>query len=391
MASLLIALIYLAFISLGLPDSLLGSALPSIQDELSISTSVIGLISMVISMGTIVSSLMSERLIKRFGTPGVTVASVFLTAAALFGFSISGSFLSLCLWAVPYGLGAGSIDAALNNYVSLHYSSRHMNWLHCFWGVGTIISPYIMSAAISSSGWHSGYRWIALVQSGIFVVLLVTLPVWRIHSAPEKQEIGSREPLGMIGSLRIKGVPSLLLGFFAYCAAEATAMLWSGSYLHRVHGFTEERSAALASLFFIGMTAGRFISGLVSSKLGDRNMIRLGCGVAFAGIVILLIPANAGILPISGLIIVGLGCAPVYPSIIHATPENFGEQNSQGIIGIQMASAYTGTTLMPTIFGAIAQRVSLRLMPVFMAVFLLMMIILIERTFSTAKNNVTVH
>ena len=381
MASLLLALIYLAFISLGLPDSLLGSALPSIQSDLAVSTSVIGLISMIISLGTIVSSLMSERLIKRFGTPAVTVVSVFLTAAALFGFSISGSFLSLCLWAMPYGLGAGSIDAALNNYVSLHYSSRHMNWLHCFWGVGTIVSPYIMSAAISRSGWHSGYRWVSLVQLGIFVVLLVTLPVWRIHRKPESDTGDSGKPLGIRGRLRIKGVPCLLLGFFSYCAAEATAMLWSGSYLRRVHDFPEEKAAALASLFFIGMTVGRFISGLISSRLGDRNMIRLGCGVAFLGIIILLIPAKAEILPISGLVVIGLGCAPVYPSIIHATPENFGERNSQGIIGIQMASAYTGTTLMPSLFGVIAQHVSLMLMPLFMAFFLLIMIILTEMTF----------
>lgn len=386
MASFLLAVIYLAFISLGLPDSLLGSAWPVMRQEFGLPISYMGLVSMIISGGTILSSLMSERLTKRLGTRTVTVISVFLTAAALFGFSTAKSFLPLCLWSVPYGLGAGAIDAALNNYVSIHYNSRHMSWLHCFWGVGTIVSPYIMSFALAHSTWNSGYRTVALMQLCIAGVLLITLPLWNIHKK-DVAEAGSNKIIGIKGTLKIKGVPCLLLGFFGYCAAESTAMLWTSSYLVGVRNIPEKTAAAFASLFFIGITAGRFISGFISDKLGDRNMIRLGFSIAICGVICILLPVETNIFALGGFLVIGLGCAPIYPCIIHSTPANFGADNSRAIIGVQMASAYIGSTFMPPVFGLIANNISLKLMPFFMAVFFILTIVMVDRTFKNIKNN----
>lgn len=374
---LLLAVIYLAFISLGLPDSLLGASWPTIRTEFDVPLSYMGFISMIISGGTIISGLMSERLTKKFGTRAVTIVSVFLTAIALLGFSLSTEFYQMCLWGIPYGLGAGAIDAALNNYVALHYNSRHMSWLHCFWGVGTIISPYIMSYALTHSSWTNGYRIVSYLQFGIAAVLLVTLPLWKINQTSSTSE-GSTKVLGIKGALKIKGVPYLLIGFLSYCAAEATTMLWASSYLEGTRGATKEEAAALGSLFFIGITAGRFISGFVSDKLGDNKMIRLGVGIALLGVVFITLPIKA--ITILGFIIIGLGCAPVYPCIIHSTPKNFGAENSQGIIGIQMASAYVGSTFMPPIFGLIANHMSLKLMPIYLAFFLLLLLLMISKT-----------
>ncbi len=377
---LLLALIYLAFISLGLPDSLLGAGWPVMRETLEVPISYMGIVSMVISGGTIISSVFSERLTIRLGTKYVTVFSVFLTAAALLGFSFSDRFWMLCIWAVPYGLGAGAIDAALNNYVALHYNSRHMSWLHCFWGVGTIISPYVMSFALTHASWNEGYRTVAMIQFAIALILLSTLAVWKVNQKAEENN-GERKVLGIKGALRIKGVPYLLTGFFAYCAAESTAMLWASSYLVEARNIPEETAAAFASLFFIGITAGRFISGLISDKLGDRKMIQLGTGIILAGIVCIAIPVSCNGAALAGLIIVGLGCAPVYPSIIHSTPSNFGAENSQAVIGIQMASAYVGSTFMPPVFGLLARYVNIRLFPFFLLLFFLLMICMTEKTF----------
>ncbi len=381
MAALLLAVIYLGFISLGLPDSLLGAAWPVMRQSFGVPVSYMGLVSMIISGGTIVSSLLSERLTKRFSTRVVTIASVFLTAAALFGFGTASEFRHLCLWGVPYGLGAGAIDAALNNYVSLHYTSRHMSWLHCFWGVGTIISPYVMSYALSHSVWNDGYRIVSFIQLGIVIVLIATLPLWNVH----KKELSQGESgkiLGVKGALKIKGVPCLLLGFFAYCAAEATSMLWISSYLVNVRNVPEKTAAAFGSLFFIGITAGRFVSGFISDRLGDRNMIRLGFSIAVFGLVCVILPVETDIFALSGFVILGSGCAPVYPSIIHSTPANFGAENSGAIIGVQMASAYIGSTFMPPLFGVLSNLTGLALMPFYIAAFLVLMIIMTEKTFN---------
>ncbi|MGN0598354.1 MAG: MFS transporter [Oscillospiraceae bacterium] len=380
---LLLAVIYLAFISLGLPDSLLGSAWPTIRAELDVPLSYMGMVSMIISGGTIISGLMSERLTKRFGTKYVTLFSVFLTAAALFGFSTVKEFWQLCLWGVPYGLGAGAIDAALNNYVALHYKSKHMSWLHCFWGVGTIISPYVMSYALVHSSWSNGYRTVSCLQFAIAAVILLTLPLWKVNSTNDGTESGG-ELLGLKGALKIRGVPSLLTGFYAYCAAEATTMLWASSYLEGVRGASKNEAAAFGSLFFIGITAGRFLSGFISDKVGDNRMIRIGVGIALSGVLLITLPLK--LTSLVGFIVIGLGCAPVYPCIIHSTPRNFGAENSQGIIGIQMASAYVGSTFMPPVFGLIANHISLKLMPLYLAFFFILLLLMIGKTEKACNN-----
>lgn len=381
---LLLALIYLAFISLGLPDSLLGSAWPTMQGVFGVPISYMGLISMIISGGTICSSLISERLTKRFTTKYITVFSVFLTAVSLFGFSTTTEFWVLCIWAIPYGLGAGAIDAALNNYVALNYSSKHMSWLHCFWGVGTIISPYIMSWALIHSKWNSGYRIVSSIQFVIAIILVLTLAVWKVNQSSD-DELEENQVLGIKGALKIKGVPYLLLGFLAYCAGESTAMLWSSSYLVEARGISKELASAFGALFFIGITAGRFVSGFISEKFGDRKMIKIGTCIIMVGIVCVLLPVKADIIALAGLVIIGFGCAPIYPSIIHATPCNFGAKNSQAIIGIQMASAYLGSTFIPPLFGVIANHISIKLFPVYLIFFFSLMIVMIEKTFRSVK------
>jgi fucose permease len=378
MYTLLLVLIYLAFISLGLPDSLLGSGWPVIHGDLNVPVSYMGIVSMVIAGETIVSSLLSDRLTRKFGTRMVTVVSVFLTALALFGFSFSTRFWMLIAFAVPYGLGAGAIDAALNNYVAIHYSSRHMSWLHCFWGVGTIISPFVMSYALKTSTWHSGYRIIGSLQLCIGLILLVTLPVWKIH----KQNTEDRaKSIGLRGVLRIEGVPCLLAGFSAYCAVEAAAMYWTSTYLVLVKGLAADRAAGFASLFYIGITIGRFFSGFIMDRLGDRRMIILGTCILSFGTVSLLFPAGNQTVSLAGFILIGLGCAPIYPCIIHSTPGNFGAENSGAIIGIQMASAYVGSTFSPLLFGFLGNAVGFAVLPVYLIVFTIIMIIMVERTF----------
>lgn len=386
MYTLLLAVIYLVFISLGLPDSLLGSGWPTMRLVFDQPLSAAGAVSMVITGGTICSSLLSERLTAKLSTRGVTVASVFLSAAALFGFSVSTRFWMLCLWAVPYGLAAGCIDSAINNYVALHYRSRHMSWLHCFWGVGTVISPCVMSWALRHSGWQLGYRTVALMQLAIGVVLVLTLPVWNIHR-DEAQTARAGQVLGIRGALKIKGAPSLFVGFFAYCGAEGTSILWASSYLAGERGFSAQRAAASAAVLYVGITVGRFVSGFIADKVGDRGMIRLGTGVIAAALAVLALPGGGELGALLGLGLLGLGNAPVYPAIIHATPANFGEENSQGIIGMQMASAYVGSTLMPPLFGLIANRAGLGWMPLFLALLILLMITMLEATFRTVAKN----
>lgn len=383
MYSFLLALIYIAFISLGLPDSLLGSGWPVMHAELNVPLSYMGIVSMVISGGTIASSLLSDKLTYKLGTPTVTVASVLLTVLALFGFSFSHRLWMLILFAVPYGLGAGAIDAALNNYVALHYKAKHMSWLHCFWGVGTIVSPFIMGYALTKGTWNDGYRIVGFIQLGIAVLLLITLPVWRVNKKP--QPLGQKR-VGVLGALRIKGVPFLLIGFFAYCAAEATAMQWASTYFAEVKGLSAESAAAFASLFYIGITAGRFISGFITEALGDRKMIIFGTVILICGIILLLIPVNSYMLSLAAFVVIGLGCAPVYPCIIHSTPQNFGAEGSGAIIGIQMASAYAGSTFIPPLFGLICNFTGFEIMPLYLLAFVALMITMVELTFRITKN-----
>ena len=369
---MLLAIIYLSFISLGLPDSLLGAAWPVMHVELETPLSWSGIIFMIISVGTVISSLNSDRLTRRFGTGKVTAASVALTCAALIGFSLSASFWQLCLWAVPYGLGAGGVDAALNNYVALHYASRHMSWLHCMWGVGATVGPYIMSGVLSRGGsWHGGYLVIGCLQLALTALLFVSLPLWKSQRTVQTdQGIGRARSLATVVAL--PGAKAVMLCFFCYCALEQTVGLWASSYLVNVRGVDPVTAARYGSLSFIGITAGRAVSGFITYKLNDAQMVRLGQGIIAAGVALLIQPLGEHA-ALAGLILVGLGCAPIYPSIIHSTPAHFGAERSQALIGVQMASAYVGTSLMPPLFGAISARASLRVFPVYLLALLAVM------------------
>ncbi len=385
MTQLLLAIIYLAFISLGLPDSLLGSAWPTMYIQFDVPISYAGIISMIISAGTIISSLQSDRLTKKLGTGKVTAISVAATAVALFGFSFSHSFWALCLWAIPYGLGAGSVDASLNNYVALHYESRHMSWLHCMWGVGATAGPYIMGIALSmGQGWNMGYRYIGIIQVILTSVLIFSLPLWKGRTEETEVEELQTDPaengkkvLSVREILKISGAREVMLCFFCYCALEQTAGLWASSYLTLHKGVSSEMAAIFASLFYIGITVGRAISGFITMKLNDIQMIRLGQGIIVAGIVAMILPGS-NILAMAGLVLIGLGCAPIYPCVIHSTPAHFGADKSQAIIGVQMAFAYIGTMLMPPLFGMIARGISVALLPFYLFAILVVMIIMHE-------------
>ncbi len=383
MVQLLLAIIYLAFISLGLPDSLLGSAWPTMYGQLNVPISFAGIISMIIAVGTVISSLFSDKLTKLLGTGKITAISVAMTATALVGFSLSNRFWMLCLFAIPYGLGAGSVDAALNNYVALHYASKHMSWLHCMWGVGTIVGPYIMSFALTGGkGWSSGYFYVSLIQIVLTVILIVSLPLWK-KKATEKQEFIERDEekskgLSLIKTIKIRGAIEVMLTFFCYCAIEQTTMLWASSYMHLHNGVAEETAASLASIFFIGITVGRLINGFLTTKFTDKQLIRVGQSLIVVGALALFLPFGQ-ISTIIGITLIGLGCAPIYPCIIHATPEHFGEDKSQAMIGVQMASAYIGTCLMPPLFGLIANHINVAALPVYLLILTALMIIMHER------------
>lgn len=379
MTHLLLAIIYIAFISLGLPDSLLGSAWPSMYTEFGVPLSYAGIISMIIALGTIISSLQSDRLTRKLGTGKVTAISVVLTALALFGFSTSHSFVMLCLWAIPYGLGAGSVDASLNNYVALHYESKHMSWLHCMWGLGATLGPYIMGFALTGgNGWNMGYRYIGFLQIVLTAVLVFSLPLWK---NPKSHTLDVRDtsskPLTLSDIIGIPGAKEVMLCFFCYCALEQTTGLWASSYLTLYKGISPETAASFASLFFIGITIGRALSGFITMKLSNVQMIRLGQVFIAVGIFTMLLPAME-IFSLIGLILIGLGCAPIYPCIIHSTPTHFGAERSQAIIGVQMASAYIGTCLMPPLFGILANKITVALLPLYLLGVLLIMVLMHE-------------
>ena len=379
MVHLLLEIIYLSFISLGLPDGLLGSAWPSMYPQFQVSVSCAGIVSMIISAGTIASSLLSDRLTYRLGTGKVTALSVGLTCAALFGFSCAEDFPMLCLWAIPYGLGAGCVDAALNNYVALHYTSRHMSWLHCMWGLGAMAGPYIMGFVLSGGGiWNSGYRYVGMLQILLTVILFLSLPLWKKRPGAEAPGTAEAKPLPLGSILKISGAREVLVAFFCYCALEQTAILWGSSYLALYRGLSTETAAFYGSMFFIGITAGRGLNGFLTLKFTDTQLIRMGQGIILAGIAAMLLPLGTN-LSIAGLILIGLGCAPIYPCIIHSTPDHFGEENSQAIIGVQMASAYVGICLMPPLFGLIANHIGAWLLPVYVGAINVVMILMSER------------
>lgn len=380
MYSILLVIIYIAFISLGLPDSLLGAGWPVMQVEMSVPVSYAGILTMLISIFTIISSLLCTRITIKIGSGLYTAISVALTAGAMIGFSLSKSFWVLVVLTIPYGLGAGGVDATLNNFVALHYKSRHMSWLHCFWGVGAIISPYVMGYCIgTASGWQGGYRIVGITQIVLAVIIFCSLPIWKkIDRKSVEEEQEQTTGLSLKQMLSIKGVPVWLMGFFCYCALEQTTMLWSGTYFAQYKGVDADTAAFFSSFVFIGLTAGRFVGGFVTEKLGDKRLIRIGYAIIFVGLLLVAIPVKTTTTALIGFIVIGVGCAPVYPSIIHATPDNFGREKSHAIIGAQMAFAYMGTTFMPPLFGLIAEHISVGFLPLYVFVLTALLVVCCE-------------
>lgn len=380
MYSLLIAVIYLIFISLGLPDSLLGSGWPAMHAAFSVPSSYAGYVSMAISFMTIISALLSPIMIKRFHTKWIVIVSIFLTVMGLIGFSISTSYAMLFVFAVPYGMGAGAIDASVNHYVANNYSGSVMNFLHCFYGVGAVISPNIMAVALSKASWNEGYRWTAYIQIFILLICIISLPLWKKNeSDSNKQE---EEVARIREALKRPGVVLTLIAFFAYCSGEATCFLWTSSYFAGVkEGLTDHLIASFGSLIFGGLMLGRLISGFVSNRLGDRMLIKIGIFVEVVGILLVMIPVASFIPAAIGFVIIGTGMGPVYPAIQHMAPTNFGERYSAAVIGLQMASAYIGSTFMPMIFGNIQEKIGIGIMPFYLLIFAVLNIWMLERTY----------
>lgn len=372
MATILLFIIYLSFISLGLPDAMLGSGWPSMYPAFGVPVSYAGFVTVICGVGTTLSSVLSQWVIARFGPGKVTAFSTALTAAALLGYSLSGSFPLLCLCAIPLGLGAGCVDAALNNYVAIHYESRHMSWLHCMWGVGTTVGPYVMGTVLSAGlTWRSGYQVIALMQAALALVLVLTLPLWgKVRGRmdlPSGAEGTTAIPMGQL--LGLPRVKAAVLFFFFYCALEQTAALWASSYLYIHRGVTAEVAAGYAGLFYFGITAGRAITGFLTLRFTDRQLVLMGFAILFMGIVWVVLPLG---LPfaLAGFLLIGLGCAPSYPCLMHRTPALFGAARSQAVIGVEMAGAYLGSALMPPLFGVVAEGTSFGLLPLWLGALL---------------------
>lgn len=359
----LLMMIYLSFISLGLPDSMLGSAWPAMNVSLNAPLWGAGLVQMLISFCTIISSLNSAKLIRRFGTGKLTAISVATTALALLGFSLAKNYAFLLLMAVPLGLGAGAVDAGLNNYVALHCEAKHMSWLHCFWGVGTIIGPMILSAVLRVGGsWATGYRAVGLIQCAVSALLFATLGMWKRGNI-QQEEYGAKA-LSVWEVLSLPGAKAGMVTFLCYCAVESTLGLWGATYISQVRGVDEATAASFGAMFYIGITVGRAISGFMAMKLLPKQMVRVGQALLALGCIFMMIPAGSALSGI-GLVVCGLGCAPIYPNIIQDTPVNYGTENSQAAIGVQMAFAYVGSTFLPSIFGALAGVDGYGLLPYF--------------------------
>lgn len=385
MYSLLLAVIYLIFVSLGLPDSLLGSGWPTMQVAFGVPSSYAGYVSMAISFMTIISALISPRMIRRFHTKWIVIVSILLTVFGLLGFSFSTSYAMLFVFVIPYGLGAGAIDASVNHYVANNYSGSVMNFLHCFYGVGAVISPNIMALALSKARWNEGYRWTAYIQMTILLVCILSLPLWKKNesSAEAEEEAGA----GIREALKVPGVILTLIAFFAYCSGEATCFLWTSSYFAGVkEGLSDGLIASFGSLIFGGLMLGRLISGFVSNKLGDRPLIRIGIIVEMIGIVLVMLPISHYLPAAIGFAVIGTGMGPVYPAIQHMAPANFGKRNSAAVIGLQMASAYVGSTFMPMVFGNLQQHIGIGIMPVYLLIFAVLNIGLLERTYVVLRN-----
>ena len=388
MGSLLLVLIYVCFISLGLPDSLLGSAWPILHEEIGVPISYAGIISITIFAGTIISSLFSDKLLRKFGAGSVTAVSVTMTAFGLFGFSVSNQFWMLILWSIPYGLGAGGVDAILNNYVALHYKAQHMSWLHCMWGVGASVSPYIMSIAlVGFESWNYGYLIVSVIQAVLSVIIFISIPLWKNGRADNVETVDASSSSILFREIfAIKGAIPCFFMFFCYCSMELTTSLWASTYFVEKWGLMPEVAAGYASMFYIGVTFGRFINGFLAMKLSDRLLIRMGTAIIAFGIVLLLVPFHS-VFALVGFIVIGFGCAPIYPCIIHMTPDVFGKEKSQAMIGVQMAFAYTGFLVMPPLFGIIAEKISVSLLPVYQILFLVLLFAMHELVIKKTRNN----
>lgn len=378
MATLLLVIIYIAFIGLGLPDSLLGAAWPVAYMDLGVPISIAGAVSIVSAGGTVLSSLISERMIKRFGTGVVTAVSVFMTAFALMGMGFVGKFWVVLALAVPLGLGAGTVDAALNNFVALHYKAAHMNWLHCFWGVGATAGPMIMSLYLARNFWHGAYRTVSVALFAIACILLSSLPLWK-RFGQSKVEKGSREIVPRRELIKRPGAAFACIAFFTYCAAEYATGLWASTYFVKVKGIAPDVAASWASMFFLGITVGRLLSGFAALKLSDRTLVRIGQATILLGVLVLLLPLP-NFLQVVGLLLIGLGCAPIFPSLLDETPQLFGARLSQGMMGLQLASAYVGGTLMAPLFGWISPIIGLKSWPYYLLMIFALLIFATERT-----------
>ncbi|MEO5284033.1 MFS transporter [Limosilactobacillus allomucosae] len=388
MASLLLGVIYLIFVSLGLPDSLLGSGWPQMQAAFNVPSSYAGYVSMTIAFMTIISALLSPKLIQRFHTKWIVICSILLTIVGLFGFSLCTEYWMLLIFAIPYGLGAGAIDAAMNNYVASHYSGAVMNFLHCFYGVGAMISPYIMALALKTAHWNQGYRWTAFLQTGILLVVLCSFPLWQQNEQHEESKADTASA-GIKEAIRQRGVITTLLAFFAYCAGEATCFLWTPSYFAGTrNGLSEETIASFGSLIFGGLMLGRLLAGMAANRFGDRLMIRIGAVVELVGIVLVMLPTAGYQTAAVGFVVIGTGMGPIYPSIQHMAPANFGQRYSAAVIGLQMAAAYTGTTFMPTVFGLLQQSFGIWIMPYYLLMFAVLNIGLLELTYQKLRNQI---
>jgi len=389
MISLLLAVIYLVFISLGLPDSLLGSGWPKMQVVFGVPSSYAGYISMTICFMTIISALLSPRMINRFHTKWIVISSIVLTILGLVGFSISHSYEMLFIFAIPYGLGAGAIDASVNHYVASNYSGSVMNFLHCFYGVGAMISPYIMSLALKYAKWNEGYLWTAFVQTAILAIVIISLPLWKGNESEAEED--RQESAGIRESIKVPGVLLTLIAFFAYCSGEATCFLWTPSYFAGTKsGLSDERIAAFGALIFGGLMLGRLISGFISNIFGDKKLIRLGIILEFIGIFMLFIPTQNYLVAAIGFVIIGTGMGPVYPAIQHMAPTNFGKRYSAAVIGLQMAFAYTGSTFMPMVFGVLQQHIGIGIMPVYLIFFAILNIGMLELAYLRCKKIQTI-
>ncbi|MFZ5989543.1 MAG: MFS transporter [Bacillota bacterium] len=392
MATFFLMIIYMAFISLGLPDSLLGVAWPLMQSDYGAPFEAAGLVSMFIAGGTIVSSLASGAVHKRLSTGKVTFVSCLMTAVSLLGFSFSPSLIWLLFLAIPLGLGAGSVDAALNNYVASHYKAHHMSWLHCFWGVGATLGPIIMSQFIArQNSWRNGYAAVSAIQFSLVALLFFTLPMWNrmakeVHNSPDHlneaykdtNTIKPPEAEKKLNPLQIKGVKLALVSFLFYCGVEATMGLWGSSFLVGIKGLPTAVAAQWVSMYYAGITVGRLITGFITLKVSNRILIRMGQATALAGAVLVLMPLTT-IFSLIGFIMVGLGCAPIFPCMLHETPARFGKENSQTIMGYQMALAYTGSTFLPPILGIMAAQTTIGLFPFFVLACITIMLIGSER------------